>query len=407
MQSTITIQLKPVVHRSEERILLIYANDAEINKEVKKLRGAYWSKTYKAWHIPATWACFKALQQALKNIAFVETKEVEPYFEKYHNLNTAKNINKLQEESFGNNPVSENKNSHKEKIISEHNLALLQKTIEQLQLKAYSPQTIRTYKNEIAIFMKLLGKHHAEDLATEDIRRYILKCVNEYKLSENTIHSRLNALKFMYEQVLARKQFFVDIPRPKKPLLLPKVLSEEELSRLFRALPNKKHKAMLFTAYSSGLRVSEIAALRLKDIDSSRMQIFVRCAKGKKDRYVNLSPVLLDILRNYIKTSKPRPKVYLFESAQTGTAFPTGTIQQVFRNAKAVAGIKKDVGIHSLRHSFATHLLEKGTDIRYIKELLGHFNIRTTEIYLHVSKKSLVNIVSPLDDLYNKGSIDW
>ena len=189
--------------------------------------------------------------------------------------------------------------------------------------------------------------------------------------------------------------------------MLPRLLNETEIAKLFNALMNKKHKAMLFTAYSSGLRVSEVATLKLKDIDSQRMQILISRAKGKKDRYVNLSPVLLDILRNYIKGSKPRPTEYLFESDQTNTAYPVRTIQQIFSNAKDKAGIKKDVGIHSLRHSFATHLLEKGTDIRYIKDLLGHFDIRTTERYLHVSKKQLVNIVSPFDDLWKKEAIDW
>ncbi len=137
------------------------------------------------------------------------------------------------------------------------------------------------------------------------------------------------------------------------------------------------------------------------------MQIFIERAKGKKDRYVNLSPVLLDILRNYISQYVPRPKEYLFESEHTLTAYPIRTVQQIFTNAKYRAGIRKEVGIHSLRHSFATHLLDKGTDIRYIKDLLGHFNIKTTEIYLHVSKQKLVNIISPLDDLIRNEGIEW
>ena len=164
---------------------------------------------------------------------------------------------------------------------------------------------------------------------------------------------------------------------------------------------------MLFTAYSSGLRVSEIVNLKISDIDSVRMQILVQRAKGKKDRYVNLSPLLLDILRQYIREYKPPPRVYLFESEQTLTAYPTRTVQQIFSNAKRNAGLRKEVGIHSLRHSFATHLLDKGTDIRYIKDLLGHFNIRTTERYLHVSKKQLVNIISPFDDLWRKNEVEW
>jgi integrase/recombinase XerD len=179
------------------------------------------------------------------------------------------------------------------------------------------------------------------------------------------------------------------------------------LAKLFNSLTNKKHKAMLFTAYSAGLRVSEIVNLKIADIDSQRMQIFISRAKGKKDRVVNLSPVLLDILRKYIQDYKPRPKEFLFESEQIKTAYPTRTVQQIFANAKHKAGIRKEVGIHSLRHSFATHLLDKGTDIKYIKEILGHFNLKTTERYLHVSKKQLVNIVSPFDDLWKKQDIDW
>jgi site-specific recombinase XerD len=217
----------------------------------------------------------------------------------------------------------------------------------------------------------------------------------------------MNALKFYYEKVLKREKFFWDIPRPKKPLLLPKLLNQAELRKLFNSLTNKKHKAMLFTAYSAGLRVSEIVNLKIADIDSKRMQIFIARAKGKKDRYVNLSPLLLDILRSYIKEYRPKPQVYLFESESTLGQYPIRTVQQIFSNARAKAGIGKNVGIHSLRHSFATHLLDKGTDIRYIKDLLGHFNIKTTERYLHVSKQQLVNIVSPLDDLFKDESIEW
>ncbi len=147
--------------------------------------------------------------------------------------------------------------------------------------------------------------------------------------------------------------------------------------------------------------------LKIKDIDSDRIQIFIERAKGKKDRYVNLSLVLLDILRSYIRNYKPKPVIYLFESDYSKNAYPTRTVQQIFSNAKIKAGIKKDVGIHSLRHSFATHLLEKGTDIRYIKEILGHFNIKTTERYLHVARQKLINIKSPLDDLVEKQGIEW
>jgi site-specific recombinase XerD len=291
--------------------------------------------------------------------------------------------------------------------ISAVNKLVLPAMRERLRLKAYSESTVRTYINEMAQLLYVLGNIPADKLSSDHLKRYLLFCVEKLKLKENTLHSRINSMKFYYEQVLGRDKFFLKIPRPKKPILLPKVLGEDELARLFNALSNLKHKAILFTAYSAGLRVSEIAALKIKHIDSSRMQILVENAKGKKDRYVNLSPVLLDVLRAYFKKYKPGPKVYLFESEQTGKSYPTRTIQRIFQLAKSRARISKDVGIHSLRHSFATHLLEKGTDIRYIKDLLGHFNIKTTERYLHVAREKIVNIVSPLDDLWRSGKIIW
>lgn len=303
--------------------------------------------------------------------------------------------------------VNTNTPVYKKTIISKVNAHIIPAMHQHLKLKAYSPSTIKTYLNEMTQLLVLLKEAPADQLTVAQLKRYLVYCFEKLQLKENTLHSRINALKFYYEQVLKREKFFWEIPRPKKPFQLPKVLGEYELAKLFNSLGNLKHKAMLFTAYSAGLRVSEVAALKIKNIDSGRMQIFIENAKGKKDRYVTLSPVLLDILRSYMKKYKPKPTEYLFESEQTGNAYPYRTIQRVFQLAKEKAGINKTVGIHSLRHSFATHLLEKGTDIRYIKELLGHFDIKTTERYLHVTKEKLVNIISPLDDLWRSGKIDW
>ncbi len=291
--------------------------------------------------------------------------------------------------------------------ISEENLWALKRFREELKLLAYSPTTIRTYSNEFLQLLRLLNLKPVYDLEPDDLRRYMIYAMETEGIGENTAHSRLNALKFYFEKVLKREKFFFDIPRPKKPLLLPKVMGEEELTRLFNALTNLKHKAILFTVYSAGLRVSEVANLKIEDIDSGRMQILIQKSKGKKDRYVILSPILLDILRAYFKNYQPKPQYYLFESEQTGTAYPIRTLQKIFQMAKLKAGIKKEIGIHSLRHSYATHLLEKGTDIKFIKDLLGHFNLKTTERYLHVSKKNLMQIASPLDDLFRNGKIDW
>ena len=175
---------------------------------------------------------------------------------------------------------------------------------------------------------------------------------------------------------------------------------------MFGAVNNLKHKAILFTAYSAGLRVSEVVGLKQTDIDSMRMQIHIENAKGKKDRYVGLSVLLLDVLRAYLKQIKPRPQKYVFEGDTPGQPYTSRSAQLVFQQAKEKGGIHKEVSFHSLRHSFATHLLEKGIDIRYIKDILGHFSIKTTERYLHVKKEDLITIVNPLDELYKGKSWD-
>ncbi len=223
--------------------------------------------------------------------------------------------------------------------LSKENLTALEKFVEHLKLKAYSTSTIRTYRNEFLQLLQLLKHKAVNELTADDIKRYMAYAMEKEGIKENTAHSRLNALKFYFEQVLKREKFFWDIPRPKKPMILPKLLNEKELGKLFNALINRKHKAMLFAAYSAGLRVSEIVNLKIKDIDSDRMQIFIEKAKGKKDRYVNLSPVLLDILRSYIRNYKPKPVTYLFESDYSKNAYPTRTVQQIFSNAKLKSGI--------------------------------------------------------------------
>jgi integrase/recombinase XerD len=292
--------------------------------------------------------------------------------------------------------------------IYEANLQVLPALQQKLTLKGYSPATIRTYCNEVAQFLYVLKSVPAESMTPERIRSYMQYCHEKLKLREATLHSRINALKFYYEQVLGRDKFFWDIPRPKKHFQLPKVLSERELTRLFRSPKNLKHKAILFTAYSAGLRVSEVVNLKLKDIDSDRMQILIEKAKGKKDRYVSLSILLLDILRGYLRQCQPMPSVYLFENPMNpGQPYSIRSVQKIFNVACRMAGIQKHVGIHSLRHSFATHILEKGVDIKYIQELLGHYNIKTTERYLHVKRDQLIVLPNPLDELYKNKRLDY
>ncbi|HYV55560.1 MAG TPA: tyrosine-type recombinase/integrase [Chitinophagaceae bacterium] len=405
--SVITLLLKE--HNGEERLFVEFTYDKKINDAIRQVPGIKWSQSNKRWHLPAEKDSVAALQEKINSLAVVDTSFLKKQLEeKKKSKNTG--VISLVHSDNGiviQSPQKISASSNPHETIHPVNAHVILLMRQHLLLKAYSPSTIKTYLNEMGQLLQILGNLPADELKPEQLKRYLVYCYEKLGLKENTLHSRINALKFYYEQVLGREKFFWEIPRPKKPLLLPKVLSEDELGNLFNAMGNIKHKAMLFTAYSGGLRVSEVAALKIKNIDSGRMQILIERAKGKKDRYVALSPVLLDILRSYIKKYKPRPSFYLFESEQTGTAYPARTIQRIFQLAKENAGIQKDVGIHSLRHSFATHLLEKGTDIRYIKDILGHFNIKTTERYLHVSKKDLVNIISPLDDLWRKGKIDW
>jgi len=278
------------------------------------------------------------------------------------------------------------------------NLAALHKMHETLILKAYSPNTIKTYCQEFAQLLHIIKEVPVNSLTPEQLRSYFLFCAKKLKLSENIIHSRINAVKFYFEQVLHREKVtFSEIPRPKKRSLLPKVLSKKEISKLFAQVDNLKHSVMLKLCYGMGLRVSEITNLKVSNIDSSRMVVHIEAAKGKKDRYVTLPSSILEELRIYY--SNYHPKFYLFEG-QYGGQYSIRSVQSVFKTALRKAKINKPVGIHGLRHSYATHLLEAGTDMFFIQKLLGHKDIKTTEIYAKVSNRQLGNIKSPLDDLF-------
>lgn len=409
-----TIEASYIIHRGQRRIKLLYEADEKLNQLVRKIQGSRFSKTMWSWHIP----CNK--------MAYLHFRQSLPKGWKLVEVNTGRNVDEpviigevlpLENSVAGDPPtitsylpvkaVPSQKIYQAQFVINAENQEALLEFVRQLELKAYSASTIRTYRQEFSSFLSALKQRRASSISPEELKRYMHYCVLALKLSENTLHSRLNALKFYYEQVLRKDKFFFEIPRPKKPFQLPKVLGEYEIGKLFSALDNRKHKAILFTAYSAGLRVSEVVSLRLQDIDADRMQIFVYHAKGKKDRYVMLSPVLLDILRNYLGSCKPKPLKYLFEGTEAGEPMSSRTAQSIFLEARKKAGIKKQLSFHSLRHSFATHLLEKGVDIKYIKELLGHFSIHTTTRYLHVKRESLVNIASPLDDIFTKGKLTF
>ncbi|RYZ57222.1 MAG: integrase [Chitinophagaceae bacterium] len=369
-----------------------------MNTIFRRLPGVKWSQTHKVWYMPWGRLSYDAIVAATQPVAKIDDHLLKAYLQK--------------RAAVAKTEVS--KTSTDDRLpflhrlpaqtpawrLCEANRQALVRYLEQLVLKGYSESTIRTYRGEFLQLLQLLKQKAVDSLTPDDLRRYMAFVLKKQGISEHTAHSRLNALKFYFEQVLGREKFFWAIPRPQKPQQLPKVLSERELERMFSAVYNLKHKALLFTAYSAGLRVSEVVNLKLSDIDSSRMQICIERSKGKKDRYVGLSILLLDVLRAYLRKTCPRPQTYLFEGDRPGVPYTSRSAQLVFHQARNKAGIQKRVSFHALRHSFATHLLEKGIDIRYIKDLLGHFSIKTTERYLHVKKEELITIVNPLDALY-------
>ena len=266
---------------------------------------------------------------------------------------------------------------------------------QQLKLKNYSQNTIKSYGHCFQIFLDHFNNANVESLTKEQITSFLYK-ENQKGLSYGYQNQIINAIKFYYEKVLGRKKEYYDIPRAKRPQKLPTVFSEEEIVHLIGQIGNLKHKSVLYLIYSAGLRISESVNMKIADIDSKRNLINVRGAKGKKDRTTLLSKKLLIMLREYYK--QYRPKEYLFEG-ESGGQYSVKSIQNVFNKALKISGIRKKATVHALRHSFATHLLEHGTDLRYIQELLGHNSSKTTEIYTHITKKGIDQIKSPLDNL--------
>jgi integrase/recombinase XerD len=266
-----------------------------------------------------------------------------------------------------------------------------------IALKRYSHHTLKSYKAEFARFMRHFGDCHPNTLSEADIKAYLMTVV-QAGLSVSTQNTVINAIKFWYEQVEGGPRKVYRIPRPKAPLVLPKVLSKDEVQRLLAATPNLKHRCMLMLAYSAGLRVGEVIALTPADIDSARGVLRILQAKGKKDRETLLSPKLLELLRRaYFR--EYRPLTWLFEGMTEGEPYSVRSLQQVIKQSAARAGIQRPVSMHMLRHSFATHLLEAGTDIRIIQDLLGHSDIKTTQIYTQVSSQYKQQILNPLDDI--------
>ena len=271
---------------------------------------------------------------------------------------------------------------------------LKQRMREDLQLRGLSPKTQETYLFQVTRFARYFNRL-PDRLGEREVREYLLHLVNEKHVSHSILTQTYSALKFIYETTLKRPWVVRKMPYPKTPRRLPTVLDKKEVAALFAATVNLKHRAILMMTYSAGLRVSEVAHLKITDIDGARMIVLVRQGKGKLDRYSLLSKVALDAVRTYIGCYKPTD--WLFPGVPQIKPLSSTSIQSMFHAARTRAGITKPATVHTLRHSFATHLLEEGCDLHHVQLLLGHKSPATTTVYLHVSRKDLAKIVSPLD----------
>lgn len=274
---------------------------------------------------------------------------------------------------------------------------LRRRMIQDMTLRNLAPKTIQLYVRCVAQFAQHFGK--SPELITQaEIRSYLLDLVQHQNVAHTTYTQILAALKFLYRVTLQDDQRLEHIPGPKRQRKLPVVLSPAEVDQFFAAITCLKHRAILMTAYAAGLRVSEVTHLQVDDIDSQRKVISVRQGKGRKDRHVMLSPRLLTLLRTYWRAARPNGP-WLFPGREPGRPISIRAVQYACHEARRASGLGKHVTVHTLHHSFATHLLEAGADLRTIQVLLGHRSLQTTAIYTHVSTATLAAIHSPLDRL--------
>ena len=364
-----TIAVEPLTKKNTEYIRIVPLRYIQNLKGILgNLPGLQWEKSL-GWFVPKTKENWHALQK-LFGTTQIEIREKST----------------LQTASSPTVDPDQLPEPHKEALL---------KTLEKLMLKRYSPSTMKTYRQGLILFFHAHSETLPQDINEEQIRNYLLNGVKNKKWSEATQNSYVNAIKFYYEKVLGGERRVYDV-RARAPEKLPGVLSQEEVKRLFEATKNPKHKLILMLIYAGGLRVSELVNLRKDDILIDRMQLFIKGGKGRKDRYTLFSKKLLNQLTEYLKTYNPA--YWLFEGQDFGQ-YSVRSVQAILRQAVSRSGVNPYATVHTLRHSFATHLLESGTDLRYIQQLLGHASTKTTEIYTHITRKGEEKLKSPLDDL--------
>ena len=361
-----SITLKHLLVDGKKRIGLQFKSDKVVQALVEKLPDLLWSDEFRMYHIANTSDNLNKVFDGLRGEVWVNGNS---FFASKEDLNIEKpkNIEQYRKRQLDNG-------------LKRCPAAYLDK----LELHKYAENTVKTYVHHFECFINHYSHIQPNDITENEIREYV-KMLLRKGSSNSYINQSINSIKFYYECVLGMPNRFYTIERPRKRKQLPKVLSKEEVLSIIKNTNNLKHKCIVALLYSAGLRRSELLNLKICDIDGKRMLISVKDAKGNKDRMTVLSPTLLDNLRTYYKAY--RPKKYLFEGPKYGRYSASSVIKIISRAAHR-AGIQKKVTPHMLRHSFATHLLEDGTDIRHIQLLLGHNSTKTTEIYTHVAETS-------------------
>ncbi len=373
----ISITLKHLMIKGEKQIGLRYESNKLIEQILKGVDGIQWSEDFGMPYLKNSKENFKNIMDTFRGVAWINLQQFTGNSKGHGNqINSLKDL--------------------RSRDLPEEWRVCPKSYLDRLELGHYSIQTARTYVSLFERFINHYKEMPLNEIGEEEINRYLIM-TQQKGYSHSMINQLINAIKFYYEVVMGMPNRFYSVSRPKKRKKLPKVLSLEEIEAMLCSTTNIKHKCIIGLLYSAGLRRSELLNLKIEDIDSKRMVIYIKDGKGLKDRVTVLSEKILQDLRKYYR--KYEPKNYLFEG-QFGRRYTGTSVSRVIENAARIAGLRKKVNPHMLRHSFATHLLENNIDLRYIQTLLGHGSVKTTEIYTHVAQKKIDGIKSPLDSLF-------
>jgi len=372
MKKLPTVSLEANYFKNENRLFVRFQYNEDFIALIKSFDDARWSNSQKAWHIENIPQNLKAIFSAFKGKALIDASGVP----------------------FKNRDYTKQKTTLKKVVPKTERPNIPEEFLLFLKRRRYSENTIKTYCTFLSEFIGFIFPKLLDSIEFNDIKRYLNFLVNSKKVSSSTQNQAINALKCYYQNILRWERFSIDIERPRKEKKLPKVISEHEVLRMIQSCDNLKHKFIICALYSAGLRMGELLSLRKEDIFLDKNLIFVRGGKGKKDRTTILSENLKKLLFMYIQNYNPN--YWLIEGVNR-SKYSATSVNRVIKSAAKKASIGRNVSAHMLRHSFATHLLEQGLDLRYIQQLLGHGSSKTTEVYTHVSSKSLAKIKSPLD----------